>query len=50
VATLKSHLTTEIMGPNPGRGTDICPRLSVFYCSVKVEALLWGEPPSYRKV
>jgi hypothetical protein len=28
----------EIVGSNPAKGMDVCPRLSVFWCRVYVEA------------
>jgi hypothetical protein len=41
------HLpNTEIVGSNPSRGTDVCLRLSVLCCPVKVQALAMGRSPS----
>jgi hypothetical protein len=40
------QLNTEMMGSNPARGMDMCPRFSVLCCSVQVQAMRWTDPPS----
>jgi hypothetical protein len=37
-------LDSEIVGLNPAQGIDVCPRLSVLYCPVEVEALRRADP------
>jgi len=37
---------TGIVGSNPARSTDVCPRFYILCCSVYVEALRWADPPS----
>jgi len=45
-ANSHSHSSkTGIVGSNPARDMEICPRFSVLCCPVKVEALTWANPP-----
>jgi hypothetical protein len=42
----RSH--TAIVGSNPVRDMDVCPRFSVLRCPVYVVALRWSELPSKK--
>jgi hypothetical protein len=44
--TVFDRSNTRIVGSNPARGMNVCPRFSVLYCPVWVEALRRADPPS----
>jgi hypothetical protein len=44
--TAFGHPNTGIVSSNPTRGMDVCPRFSVLFCSVEVEALGRADRPS----
>jgi hypothetical protein len=44
--TVFDRLNIGIVGSNPARGMDVCPRFSVLCCPVYVEALCRADPPS----
>jgi hypothetical protein len=41
-----SSSNTGVVGSNPTRGMDVCPRFSVLCCPVRVEVLRRADPPS----
>jgi hypothetical protein len=43
---LSRRFWTEILGSNSDQVIDVCPRLSVLCCPVKVEVLCRTYPPS----
>jgi hypothetical protein len=44
--TVFDRSNTGVVGSNPTRGTDVCPRFSLLCCPVQVEALRRADPPS----
>jgi hypothetical protein len=44
--TVFGSSNTGIVGSNPIRAMDVCPRFSVLCCPVHVEALRRADPPS----
>jgi hypothetical protein len=44
--TVYDRLKIGISGSNPTWGMDVCPRVSVLYCPVSVEALCRADPPA----
>jgi hypothetical protein len=44
--TIFDRSNTGIVGSNPARGIDVCPRVSVLCCPVSVEDLRLADPPS----
>jgi hypothetical protein len=44
--TVFGRSNTGIVGLNPTRGMDVCPRFSVLCCPVSVEALRRADPPA----
>jgi hypothetical protein len=44
---------TDIVDSNPARGIDVCPRFSLLYCPLQVQALWWAflqSKESYQNV
>jgi hypothetical protein len=44
--TVFNRSNTGIVGSNPARGTEMCPRFSALYCPVYVVTLRRADPPS----
>jgi hypothetical protein len=46
--TVYDRSNIGIAGSDTARGMDVCPRFSVLWCPVSVEALRWADPTAFQ--